>query len=139
MTPPYQRTTADLRRQILSGRLKPGEHLPPVRGLQQPYAIAGATAQAALRVLPAEGLIGIVHGRGSFVAGPLPQEGGGSARCRPPDGTPSRNNRTEQRRALGTASYAPCPSPGCAVKRAEDARRADSGRAGPGRIRRDHR
>ncbi|MEW2493890.1 winged helix-turn-helix domain-containing protein [Streptomyces nodosus] len=72
--PPYQRTAADLRRQILSGHLRPGERLPSVRSLQEQYAIAGGTAQAALRVLRAEGLIDIVHGRGSFVADPLPQE-----------------------------------------------------------------
>ncbi|MEV7871422.1 hypothetical protein AB0P17_36200 [Streptomyces sp. NPDC088124] len=36
------------------------------------YAIAGGTAQAALRVLRAEGLVDIVHGRGTFVAA-LPQ------------------------------------------------------------------
>ncbi|MFF5018983.1 winged helix-turn-helix domain-containing protein [Streptomyces sp. NPDC001165] len=86
LLPPYQRTAADLRRQILSGRLRPGERLPPVRSLQEQYAIAGATAQAALRVLRAEGLVDIVHGRGSFVADPLPQEAkamsGGTADAR---------------------------------------------------------
>ncbi|MEW2493766.1 winged helix-turn-helix domain-containing protein [Streptomyces nodosus] len=74
LPPPYQRTAADLRRQIRSGQLRPGERLPSVRSLQEQYAIAGGTAQAALRVLHVEGLIDIVHGRGSFVADPLPQE-----------------------------------------------------------------
>ncbi|MGX5183405.1 GntR family transcriptional regulator [Streptomyces avermitilis] len=74
LRPPYQRTAADLRRQILSGQLRPGERLPSVRSLQEQYAIAGGTAQAALRVLRAEGLVDIVHGRGSFVTDPLPQE-----------------------------------------------------------------
>lgn len=72
--PPYLRAAADLRRQILSGRLRPGERLPSVRGLQERYTIASGTAQAALRVLRAEGLIVIVHGRGSFVADPLPAQ-----------------------------------------------------------------
>lgn len=45
-----------------------------MRSLQEQYAIAGGTAQAALRVLRSEGLVDIVHGRGSFVADPLPQE-----------------------------------------------------------------
>ncbi|MFH9089102.1 winged helix-turn-helix domain-containing protein [Streptomyces sp. NPDC017673] len=73
LLPPYQRTAADLRRKILSGQLQPGERLPAVRSLQEQYAIAGATAQAALRVLRTEGLVDIVHGRGTFVTGPLPQ------------------------------------------------------------------
>ncbi|MFF9158256.1 hypothetical protein ACF1AB_39200 [Streptomyces sp. NPDC014846] len=34
--PPYRRTAADLRQQILSERLKPGERLPPLRLLQHP-------------------------------------------------------------------------------------------------------
>ncbi|MFH8610542.1 GntR family transcriptional regulator [Streptomyces sp. NPDC018029] len=72
--PPYQRTTAALRRQILSGQLQPGEQLPSVRSLQEQYAIAGGTVQAALRLLRAEGLIDVVHGRGSFVAAPLPPQ-----------------------------------------------------------------
>ncbi|MGW2425188.1 GntR family transcriptional regulator [Streptomyces sp. NPDC001709] len=74
LLPPYKRTAADLRRQILSGHLRPGERLPPVRSLQEQYAIASSTAQAALRVLRTEGLVDIVHGRGTFVADPLPQE-----------------------------------------------------------------
>jgi len=86
LLPPYQRTAADLRRQILSGQRRPGERLPSVRSLQEQYAIAGGTAQAALRVLRAEGLVDIVHGRGSFVADPLPQEtkvmGGNTADAR---------------------------------------------------------
>ncbi|MFF7146265.1 GNAT family N-acetyltransferase [Streptomyces nodosus] len=72
--PPYQRAAADLREQILSGRLKPGERLPAVRRLQQRYGIAGMTARAALHVLRAEGLVDVVQGRGSFVADPLPRE-----------------------------------------------------------------
>lgn len=71
--PPYQQAAADLRQQILSGQLKPGERLPAVRGLQQQYGIASMTARAALHVLRAEGLVDTVHGRGSFVADPLPQ------------------------------------------------------------------
>jgi DNA-binding GntR family transcriptional regulator len=45
---------------------------PPVRSLQEQYAIAGGTAQAALRALRAEGLADTGHGRGSFVADSLP-------------------------------------------------------------------
>ncbi|WP_123441618.1 winged helix-turn-helix domain-containing protein [Streptomyces sp. PanSC9] len=63
----------NLRQQILSGRLKPGERLPPLRLLQQQYQIAGMTARAALRVLSAEGLVDVVPGHGSFVADPLPR------------------------------------------------------------------
>jgi DNA-binding transcriptional regulator YhcF (GntR family) len=72
--PPYQRAAADLRRQILSGHLTPGEQLPTVRSLQQRYAIANMTVRAALHVLRAEGLVDIVHGKGTFVVEPLPQQ-----------------------------------------------------------------
>jgi GntR family transcriptional regulator len=43
---PYQLVAEDLRQQILSGRLKPGEQLPPSRALQERYRIADMTCGA---------------------------------------------------------------------------------------------
>ncbi|WP_073937901.1 winged helix-turn-helix domain-containing protein [Streptomyces sp. CB02400] len=69
---PYQQAAADLRRQVLSGRLKPGERLPAARSLQQRYAIAGMTARAALHVLRAEGLVHVVQSRAASSPSPCP-------------------------------------------------------------------
>ncbi|MFC8366846.1 GntR family transcriptional regulator [Streptomyces sp. NPDC057239] len=60
--PACQQAAADPRRQILSGRLEPGERLPVVRSLQQQYAVAAMTARAALHVPRAEGLVDVVQG-----------------------------------------------------------------------------
>jgi DNA-binding GntR family transcriptional regulator len=62
----------DLRRQILGGRLKPGEQLPPSRVLEDRYQVANMTARSGVRILRDEGLVYTTHGRGSFVADPLP-------------------------------------------------------------------
>ncbi|AVZ71112.1 GntR family transcriptional regulator [Streptomyces lunaelactis] len=70
--PPYRLLADDLRRQILDGHLKPGEQLPPSRALQDQYRIANMTARSAVRILRDEGLVYTTHGRGSFVADPLP-------------------------------------------------------------------
>lgn len=78
---PYQLVAEDLRQQILSGRLKPGEQLPPSRALQERYRIANMTARSAVRVLRDEGLAHTEHGRGSFVADPLPPATEGTRRA----------------------------------------------------------
>ncbi|MBQ1091755.1 GntR family transcriptional regulator [Streptomyces sp. B93] len=73
-TPPYRLVAEELRRQIRSGRLKPGERVPSSRDLEATYEIANMTARSALRVLRDEGLIYSMPGRGNFVADPLPAE-----------------------------------------------------------------
>ncbi|MEU0845886.1 winged helix-turn-helix domain-containing protein [Streptomyces sp. NPDC005962] len=69
--PPYRLVADDLRRQILVGRLAPGDQVPPSRILQEDYGIADMTARSAVRVLRDEGLVRTEHGRGTFVAHPL--------------------------------------------------------------------
>ncbi|MEV0441047.1 GntR family transcriptional regulator [Streptomyces spectabilis] len=66
--PPYQHAADELRRDIRSGRFKPGEQMPSVRELQERFGVANMTARSALNVLRDEGLIYTIHGRGSFVA-----------------------------------------------------------------------
>ncbi|WP_112470824.1 GntR family transcriptional regulator [Streptomyces triticisoli] len=73
-TPPYRLVAEELRRQIRSGRLKPGERVPSSRDLEATYEIANMTARSALRMLRDEGLIHTMPGRGNFVADPLPPE-----------------------------------------------------------------
>ncbi|MFF2651643.1 GntR family transcriptional regulator [Streptomyces sp. NPDC058045] len=72
-TPPYRLVAEELRRQIRSGRLKPGEQVPSSRDLEATYEIANMTARSALRMLRDEGLINTMPGRGNFVADPLPE------------------------------------------------------------------
>ncbi|MEW2088362.1 GntR family transcriptional regulator [Streptomyces sp. NPDC006682] len=66
--PPYQHAADELRRDILKGRIKPGEQMPSIRELQERFGVANMTARSALNVLRDEGLIYTIHGRGSFVA-----------------------------------------------------------------------
>ncbi|MFE2967221.1 winged helix-turn-helix domain-containing protein [Streptomyces sp. NPDC059340] len=66
--PPYQHAADELRRDILQGRIKPGEQMPSIRELQERFGVANMTARAALNVLRDDGLIYTIHGRGSFVA-----------------------------------------------------------------------
>ncbi|WP_167501509.1 GntR family transcriptional regulator [Streptomyces malaysiensis] len=73
-TPPYQLVADDIRQQIRSGRLKPGEKTPSSRELEARHKIANMTARSALRVLRDEGLIYTTPGRGSYVSDPLPPE-----------------------------------------------------------------
>ncbi|OIK05868.1 GntR family transcriptional regulator [Streptomyces monashensis] len=72
--PPYQHAADELRREILQGRIKPGEQLPAIRELQERFRVANMTMRSALNVLRDEGLIYTIHGRGSFVAD---HDGGG--------------------------------------------------------------
>ncbi|WP_369390431.1 GntR family transcriptional regulator [Streptomyces sp. CG1] len=66
--PPYQHAADELRREILQGRIKPGEQLPAIRELQERFGVANMTMRSALNLLRDEGLIYTIHGRGSFVA-----------------------------------------------------------------------
>ncbi|MEW5655542.1 GntR family transcriptional regulator [Streptomyces cinereoruber] len=58
---------ADLRRQITTGVLKPGERLPSEPQLATRYKVSTATLRDALALLQAEGLVEKVHGKGNFV------------------------------------------------------------------------
>jgi GntR family transcriptional regulator len=61
----------DLRHQITTGRIKPGERLPSEAGLADRYKVSTVTLRSALAVLQGEGLIEKVHGKGNFVRRPL--------------------------------------------------------------------
>lgn len=54
---------AELRRQIVTGRLKPGDKLQPESVLQSEFAISRPTMREALRLLEAESLITISRGK----------------------------------------------------------------------------
>ncbi|WP_346342623.1 GntR family transcriptional regulator [Streptomyces sp. SID685] len=57
----------DLRQQITTGRIKPGERLPSEAGLAARYKVSTVTLRNALAVLQAEGLVEKIHGKGNFV------------------------------------------------------------------------
>ena len=62
--PKAAETVADeLRRQIVTGRLKPGDKLHPENVLQAEFAISRPTMREALRLLESEGLITISRGK----------------------------------------------------------------------------
>lgn len=65
---PYLEIAADIREQIRSGRLMPGDKLRTVRSLAADYSVAQGTVGAAMEVLRGEGLIDTVQGKGSVVA-----------------------------------------------------------------------
>ncbi|MFG3011140.1 GntR family transcriptional regulator [Streptomyces cinerochromogenes] len=57
----------DLRRQITTGAVKPGERLPSEADLAHRYKVSTATLRSALAVLQGEGLVEKIHGKGNFV------------------------------------------------------------------------
>ncbi|MFD3945915.1 GntR family transcriptional regulator [Streptomyces sp. NPDC058579] len=61
---------------IAAGELSPGARLPAERDLAEEYGVAYLTVRRAARVLRERGLILTVHGKGTFVADPLPADEG---------------------------------------------------------------
>lgn len=67
MAKAYEKIADELRAQIRSGRLGPGDRLPSEADLIKSTGRSGPTVQQALRLLQSEGLIEKQHGRGTFV------------------------------------------------------------------------
>ncbi|MCF3136189.1 GntR family transcriptional regulator [Streptomyces olivochromogenes] len=61
----------DLRQQITTGRIKPGERLPAEARLADRYKVSTVTLRRALAILQTEGLVDKIHGKGNFVRCPL--------------------------------------------------------------------
>ncbi|MFE1285975.1 GntR family transcriptional regulator [Streptomyces sp. NPDC058751] len=61
----------DLRRQITTGLIKPGERLPSETDLADRYKVSTLTLRTALAALQGEGLVEKIHGKGNFVRRPL--------------------------------------------------------------------
>ncbi|MFB8034818.1 GntR family transcriptional regulator [Streptomyces sp. NPDC056004] len=60
----------DLRHQITTGRIKPGERLPSEVCLADRYKVSTVTLRRALAVLQGEGLVEKIHGKGNYVRRP---------------------------------------------------------------------
>jgi AcrR family transcriptional regulator/DNA-binding transcriptional regulator YhcF (GntR family) len=66
--PPYARIAAELRDQITSGTLRPGDRVPSTREIIQRWGVAMATATKVLATLRQEGLVQPISGVGTVVA-----------------------------------------------------------------------
>lgn len=58
----------DLRAEIRSGGLRPGDKLPGEAEMAEVYGVSRDTIRRATSELSEEGLLVILHGRGTFVA-----------------------------------------------------------------------
>lgn len=67
-TPFYQQVVSQIRLLVATGRLEPGEQLPPVRKLAEQLLINPNTVARAYRELEAEGVVSARRGAGVFVS-----------------------------------------------------------------------
>ncbi|MFG1997784.1 GntR family transcriptional regulator [Spirillospora sp. NPDC048911] len=63
----YERIAAELRAQIESGDLAPGDALPSEHRVRERYGVSRFTARQALIMLERAGLVECIHGKGRFV------------------------------------------------------------------------
>lgn len=66
--PIYEQIYAQIKDQIIAGRLSPGEALPSIRALAKDLRISVITTKRAYDELEAEGFLYTVAGKGCFVA-----------------------------------------------------------------------
>ena len=66
--PIYQQISTQLKAQIVSGMLKPGELLPSIRALAKDLKVSVITTKRAYDELESEGYLTTVAGKGCFVA-----------------------------------------------------------------------
>lgn len=66
-SPKYERLKQYLRSEVMAGRLKPRDALPPEQSMAESLGIARSTVRQALASLEKEGLIQRVAGKGTFV------------------------------------------------------------------------
>lgn len=68
-TPLHRQIVDQVRHQIATGRLRPGDRLPPVRDMAKQLAVNVNTVAKAYAELEREGVLSTAVGRGTFVAG----------------------------------------------------------------------
>jgi GntR family transcriptional regulator len=70
----YLQVARDIREQITSGQLKPGDKLPSFAALCEHYKVSGTVIRTAIILLKAEQLIDGRQGKGVYVMDPLPNK-----------------------------------------------------------------
>ena len=68
MEPIYEQIIAQIKAEVIEGRMTAGDALPSVRTLSRELKISALTLKKAYDNLEEEGLIVTVHGKGSFIA-----------------------------------------------------------------------
>lgn len=68
MEPIYEQIVAQIKAEVIEGRMTAGDALPSVRELSRELKISALTVKKAYDNLEEEGLIVTVHGKGSFIA-----------------------------------------------------------------------
>ena len=68
MEPIYEQIVAQIKAEVIEGRMTAGDALPSVRALSRELKISALTVKKAYDFLDEEGMIVTVHGKGSFVA-----------------------------------------------------------------------
>ena len=68
MEPIYEQIIAQIKAEVIEGRMTAGDALPSVRTLSRELKISALTVKKAYDNLEEEGLIVTVHGKGSFIA-----------------------------------------------------------------------
>ena len=68
MEPIYEQIVAQIKPEVIEGRMTAGDALPSVRALSRELKISALTVKKAYDNLEEEGLIVTVHGKGSFIA-----------------------------------------------------------------------
>src|SRR6266540_4624047 len=63
----YRHVAATLRERIKSGTLPPGATLPSETELEKEFGFTRGTIRQAISLLRQEGLLDVVHGRGTFI------------------------------------------------------------------------
>ncbi len=69
--PIYVQIIEQIKRQVDSGELKPGDQLPTVRQLATEVRVNFNTIARAYRMLDEAGFISTQHGRGTYILGPV--------------------------------------------------------------------
>lgn len=72
--PIYIQLMDQIKQQIATEELKPGDQLPTVRQLAADLRVNFNTIARTYRLLDEEGIISTQHGRGTFILTPLPEE-----------------------------------------------------------------
>ncbi len=72
--PIYIQLMEQIKHQIASGKLKPGDQLPTVRQLAADLRVNFNTVARAYRLLDEDAIISTQHGRGTFILDPLSEK-----------------------------------------------------------------